>query len=237
MNTTLSFRKIRDSRAAAALAASLLLAAATPATLAGPTTSPTPQASKSESVGVAGGLAVGAAAGGPVGAIIGAAAGGWLGDRLHREKTAHALTRDELASALLRGNGLSMHVMFRTDDARLRADDESLVARFATLAAATPGAVVQVTGFADPRGSARHNAALAAERAAQVVARLVEAGLPLSHVVVSADLPDARPDSPADGGAPAVVETPDLDGFAFQRRVTLKIALPAAGEARVAQQR
>jgi len=45
-------------------------------------------AAKEESIGVGSGAAIGALAGGPIGLIVGAAFGGWLGDRMHTEKTA-----------------------------------------------------------------------------------------------------------------------------------------------------
>ncbi len=237
MNTKLPERKIRSHTVAAAVTAALLLAGPSLPAQAGDS-APTPRASKSESTGVASGFAVGAAAGGPIGALVGAAAGGWLGDRMHRERSAHARTRDALARADQRGGGLAMHLMFRTDESRLRADDEALVERFATLAAATPGAVVQVTGFADPRGAARHNAALAAERATTVAMRLVAAGLPAERLVVSSEAPlESAAATPAEAPQPAA-SAPDLDGYAFQRRVTLRIVVPpGADEARVAQRR
>ncbi len=225
MTTYPTLRKIRHPQVAAAMTATLLVLAGTPTTFAAKSAA-TPQASKSETAGVASGLAIGAAAGGPIGAIVGAAAGGWFGDRLHREKSATTLARDALARTRSREAGLTMHVMFRTDDAQPRADDEALVAQFATLAAGTPGAVVHVTGYTDPRGSARHNATLAAERAAQVAARLEKAGLASSRLVVSSETTAAVQAVPR-----------DLDGYAFQRRVTLKIALPAAAETQVAQRR
>jgi len=237
MNTPLNPRKNRDSNVIVAVAAILSTACPSLPALAGSASAPAPGASRSESTGVASGLAIGAAAGGPIGALVGAAAGGWLGDRMHRERTAHGRTRAELAGANLRAAGLSLHLMFRTDESRLRPDDEARVAQFATLAAATPGAVLQVTGFADPRGSATHNAALAAERAARVAARLVEAGMPGDRLVVSSETPDVASGGPADGGRATSAVPPDLDGYAFQRRVTLKIALPAGGEAQVAQRR
>lgn len=212
-----------------AYAAALLLAAGALAAHAGPT--PPPKASKSESAGVASGLAVGAAAGGPIGAILGAAAGGWLGDRMHRERTAHERTRSQLTAASLRGSGLSMNLMFRTDESRLQPDDAAALAQFAALAATTPGAVVHVTGFADPRGSATCNTALAAARASAVASRLVAAGLPFGQLVVSSETAgDVATLDPA-----ATTATPDLDGYAFQRRVTVRIGQGTPGEARVAQ--
>jgi outer membrane protein OmpA-like peptidoglycan-associated protein len=235
MNMPLKIRKIRDTRVAAAVAVALLLAAPSRPTLAAGEPGGAPRASKSESTGVAGGFAVGAAAGGPIGALLGAAAGGWLGDRMHREQTSHARTRDELARANQRGAGLAMHLMFRTDEARLRPDDEALVAQFAALAAATPGARVFVAGFADPRGAPRYNAALAAERAATVAARLAAAGLPAERLVVSSETAAVASDDPS--GAAPTASSPDLDGYAFQRRVTVQLVLPAGGEAQVAQRR
>ncbi len=240
MNTYPNFRKIRETRVAAAVAAALLLAGASLPVSAGTATAGgSPRASRPESAGVASGFAVGAAAGGPIGALVGAAAGGWLGDRMHREKAAHALTRDELAAAQLRGRGLSMNLMFRTDEATLRPDDEALVARFAALAATTPGAVVHVTGFADPRGTAAYNAALAAARAAAVAAKLVAAGMPAQRLVVSADTGDAGMQVAAEPEEVLAVaaSAPDLDGFAFQRRVSLVIAPAPHGDSRVAKGR
>jgi outer membrane protein OmpA-like peptidoglycan-associated protein len=228
-------RKLRHSPVGAAVAAALLAAVvalpASAGTVATPEGSTSSTASRPESIGVASGFAVGAAAGGPIGALVGAAAGGWLGDRMHREQAGHARTRDALAVANQRGAGLTVTVMFRTDDASVRAEDESLLAQFAALAAATPGATVQVTGFADPRGSARHNAALAAERASTVATRLVAAGLPADRLVVSSDV--APSPVPADGGVSAA----DLDGYALQRRVVVRIQPANPGAAAALAQR
>jgi outer membrane protein OmpA-like peptidoglycan-associated protein len=233
MNTSLTLRRIRQARIAAAVAAALLVGAPVAPTFADSAgATPSPRASKAEATGVASGFAVGAAAGGPIGALVGAAAGGWLGDRMHRERQTLEHTRDELAQAKLRGAGLTMHVMFRTDEAGLPASEDAPLAQFAALAAGTPGALVYVTGFADPRGTPRYNAALAAERATTVAARLVAAGLPAERLVVSSEtaaVPAAAMESSA--------ASPDLDGYAFQRRATLKIVLPAKGETRQALRR
>jgi outer membrane protein OmpA-like peptidoglycan-associated protein len=200
-------------RIGAAVAAALLCLAA-----AAPSRAAETRASRPESVGVAGGFAVGAAAGGPIGALVGAAAGGWLGDRMHRESRAHAMAREQLAAAEQRGDGLTLNLMFRTEEASLRPEDAPLLERFAAIAKATPGARVHVTGFADPRGTPRYNAALAASRASGVASRLVAAGLPETCLVIGADVASATPE-------PGTVAA-DLDGFAFQRRVTLRIEVP-----------
>lgn len=224
---------LRDRGCSAALAALLLLGAlALPAGRVAAadvaaTAESSSRASKPESVGVASGFVVGAAAGGPIGALVGAAAGGWFGDRMHRENHSHAVTRQQLAVADRRAAGLSMQVMFRTGDAQVRVDDEPLLAQFAALALATPEATVHVTGFADPRGSARYNAALVTERANNVAARLISAGVPADRLVVSGELAE-----------PAELTTAaDLDGYAFQRRVTLRIQAPATTRSGVLAQR
>jgi outer membrane protein OmpA-like peptidoglycan-associated protein len=233
MNTPLTLRKLRQARVAGAVAAALLVAAPSVPTFAGgsPVT-PATRASKSEATGVASGFAVGAAAGGPIGALVGAAAGGWLGDRMHRERQSLEHTRDQLAEASRRGAGLTMQVMFRTDESSVPVADQPLVAQFATLAATTPGAVVHVTGFADPRGTPRYNAALAAERAAAVAAQLVASGLPAERLVVSSETAVMATAGTEPGAAP-----PDLDGYALQRRATLQIVLPAEGRTLEARRR
>ncbi len=233
MNTHLNFRKIRESRVAAGVAAALLLAGESLPLSAGTAAAGgSPPASKTESAGVASGFAVGAAAGGPIGALVGAAAGGWLGDRMHRERQSLERTRDQLADARLRGAVLSPRVMFRTDESSVRADDDALVAQFASLAATMPGAMVHVTGCADPRGAPRSNATLAAERATTVAARLVAAGLPAERLVVDWETAVTPATGTEQGAA-----SPDLDGYALKRRATLKIVLPAQGKTREALRR
>ena len=92
--------------------------------------------------------------------------------------------------------------------------------------------MVHVTGFADPRGTTRYNAALATQRAAGIAARLVAAGIPADRLVVSSEVAAAI--APDAAGTPA-----DLDGYAFQRRVTLRIEVPstAATDVALAQRR
>lgn len=236
MNTLAIPRSSREIRIGAAIAAALACVATTVPVRADE--APPSRASRQESVGVASGFAVGAAAGGPIGALVGAAAGGWLGDRMHRESRGHALTREQLAAAQRRGDGLTLNLMFRTEEAAIRPDDAAPIAQFAALATGTPGAIVHVTGFADPRGTPRYNAALAAERARVVAARLVAAGVPAERLVVGSEVAAGTPTEAAAAGAVDPAPAPDLEGYAFQRRVTLRIELPAqAGEATLAQRR
>ena len=186
-------RSLHRTRAAAALLCLLpvLASAQTPA----------PSASKPEKTGVATGVLVGAAAGGPFGAMLGAATGAWIGDRYHR-KAVVARGAEELMLTL----------RFRTDSVQLEPDDTRELARYASVAAATRGTTIRITGFADPRGAADYNQQLSWRRAVAVAQALEAAGLPADRMIIEGKGALA----PADGPV-------DLDGFAFARRVTVSI--------------
>jgi outer membrane protein OmpA-like peptidoglycan-associated protein len=204
-------------------------------------------ASRQANIGVATGLAVGAVAGGPPGAFIGAAAGAWLGDTFHRQMQASGalaenLDRSEaertrlsgdvarlshsLASAETRANQLEqslsatdevgMDVNFRTDDSAIRAAAVTPLLKLGALAASMPDVKVQIVGYADPRGSAAYNLALSQRRAQAVATVLGCAGLPRERVVI-----EARGATVAPGGAG------DADDFALERRVSVRLMLPA----------
>lgn len=160
------------------------------------------QASREESTGVASGLVIGAAAGGPFGAIIGAATGAWVGDRFHAQRKA----------ALAAGN-LTHQVGFRTDSSTLESDAIENLRQVAELARRLPDLRVRVVGGADPRGDAQYNLELSQRRAAAVAAVLREAGVDA-----------ARLDVQGVGAAVATTATPDPDGWAFARRVTVTLA-------------
>jgi outer membrane protein OmpA-like peptidoglycan-associated protein len=68
-----------------------------------------------------------------------------------------------------------------------------------------------VSGYADPRGSKEYNTALSKDRAESVAAVLTNAGLDKDRVVIEAL------------GANGASETGDLDDYAFQRRVSVKL--------------
>jgi outer membrane protein OmpA-like peptidoglycan-associated protein len=200
-------------------------------------------ASKQENIGVVTGLAVGAAAGGPVGAIVGAAAGAWLGDRYHKQ----AVARKELAAGLdksesdrtrlaknvteLNGSlaqeqergeqlGLALShtdevqtdVSFRTNDDSIQTQAMSPLMKLGALAAALPDAKVRVSGYADPRGSMAVNEALSKRRADAVAAVLASAGVSPDRLIVEAH-----------GKSEATSAEGDIDGYAFDRRVTVRI--------------
>jgi outer membrane protein OmpA-like peptidoglycan-associated protein len=200
-------------------------------------------ASKQENIGVVTGLAVGAAAGGPIGAIVGAAAGAWLGDRYHKQAVARtALTQDldksegdrtRLAQNVTELNGTLAHeqehgeqldlvlshtdevgtdVSFRTNDDSIQTQAMSPLLKLGGLAAALPDAKVHIVGYADPRGSDAVNEALSRRRAEAVAAVLATAGVSKDRLIVEAH-----------GKSAATSSDGDLDGYAFDRRVTVRI--------------
>jgi outer membrane protein OmpA-like peptidoglycan-associated protein len=205
------------------------------------------KASKQESIGVASGLAVGAAAGGPFGAVIGAAVGALIGDKYHKQVEAkHALadglsqseaargqltsdlTRtqlrgEQLGQALEQSKNLEATVAFRTGAAELSEEDVSRLQTLGALAGGLGDVKVRVSGYADPRGSESFNAALSERRADAVAHVLAEAGVSPDRLMIEAY---GEKESKSTQG--------DLDGYAFERRVTVRIE-PAGKEASVAQ--
>jgi outer membrane protein OmpA-like peptidoglycan-associated protein len=198
------------------------------------------KSSKPENVGVMSGLVIGAFAGGPVGAIVGAAGGAILGERYHRKDVKNAelsasLSKSEvekgvlmadLSQAMAHGEKLGQELDatvgktrdleaafgFRTNDANLTADDVARLQKIGTLAGALPQVKVRVSGFTDPRGSEEFNAALSQRRADSVAGVLSAAGIPADRIVIEAH--GEQDSSSMDG---------DLEGYAFERRVTVRI--------------
>ncbi len=200
-------------------------------------------ASKQESIGVLSGLAVGAVAGGPVGAIFGAAAGAWLGDRYHKQAVQNthlsedlsktegermllaqnlAKVNDSLVETEARNSQLDQavkltdeietEVSFRTDDASINTQAMSPLLKLGALAASLPDVKVRVAGYADPRGTEDYNDALSQRRAEAVADVLASAGVPRDHLIVEGH---GKTESTSLDG--------DLDGYAFDRRVTVRI--------------
>jgi outer membrane protein OmpA-like peptidoglycan-associated protein len=200
--------------------------------------------SKQENIGVLSGFTIGAAAGGPFGAVIGAAGGALLGQRYHRQAEEKAslaanLSQSEAARGKLQGDlvqtqahgeqlgqaldrtrNLEAAVGFRTGDDTLSSDDVARLQKLGSLAGVLSEVKVRVSGYADPRGSESLNAALSERRADAVAHVLAEAGVDPSRLVVEAH--GERESKSAEG---------DLDGYAFERRVTVRIEQAGAGAA------
>jgi outer membrane protein OmpA-like peptidoglycan-associated protein len=226
----------------ACLAAAPLLAAETP--------DDRGRASKQADAGAVAGLAIGAAAAGPVGAVIGASAGVVLGEHYHKKAQqaatlASALKKSEaerthleqslaqldsrLAQEKARGeqldatlqhtDELGLDVSFRTDDDAVTAQDMGPLLKFGALVASMPQAQVLVAGFADPRGSEAYNNELSLHRAECVAAVLTLVGVPRERIAIEAHGKSGAGD--ADG---------DLDAYALERRVTVRLQLPPLGQ-------
>jgi outer membrane protein OmpA-like peptidoglycan-associated protein len=208
-------------------------------------------ASKQENIGVFTGLAVGAAAGGPIGAMVGVIAGAWLGDHYHRQSVAnHALAarNHDLTASLSRSeedrrglagrldlttqsltatqaqqaeldrtvqlsDDIETDVGFKTADASVNDLQLPALRKIGALAASLPpGAKVRVDGYADPRGPATLNDDLSLRRAEAVALMLEKAGCPQEKLVIAAH-----------GSAQSTSPHGDLDAYAFDRRVTVRL--------------
>ena len=114
---------------------------------------------------------------------------------------------------------LQTDVSFRTNEASISAQAMAPLLKLGALAAAMPDVKVRVAGYADPRGSDALNDALSQHRAQAVAAVLAGAGLAQDRLIVEAH------------GKCESTSTPgDLDGYAFDRRVTVRLERPGADE-------
>jgi outer membrane protein OmpA-like peptidoglycan-associated protein len=240
----------RSSLAPVALVAALAGAAAALPAKAADTTDQRGQASVQSDVGVVTGLAVGAAAAGPVGAMVGAAAGALIGDSYHRQKQSAATLAQHLSASetersrlnervtelsgslsqsearervldqqLQQADDTGLDVSFRTDDDSVTAQAMSPLLKLGALVASLPQARVRIAGFADARGPQAYNEDLSRRRAENVAAVLACAGVPRERMLIEAH---GRSESKSAAG--------DLDAYALERRVTVRVQLPPVGQ-------
>jgi outer membrane protein OmpA-like peptidoglycan-associated protein len=213
------------------------------------------QGSKQADIGVVTGLTVGALAAGPAGAVIGAGVGALIGDGYHRQAQASAaLTQalnqseaqraalahdvarldssltaaraagEQLDRTLQNADELALDVSFRTDDDSVTVQFMSPLLKLGALAASMPQARLQIAGYADPRGSDAWNDALSLRRAESVAAVLAAAGMPRERLTVEAH-----------GKSESTCAAGDLDAYALERRVTVRLQIPS-GAGQVASQ-
>jgi outer membrane protein OmpA-like peptidoglycan-associated protein len=222
---------------ACAVAAALPCAAgdASPGTETVTVQSKKPAAPLEEHIGFFGGAAIGAVAGGPFGAVAGGVIGVLLGEHIHKQKVAnHELAASlsgsnadkakltqtvmQLDSSLDYARELTMNIAFRTGDAHLTAQDIDQLTTLGQLAGSISDVKIQVSGYADPRGDAVYNAGLSMDRAQSVAAVLISAGMKEDQLVIEAL------------GAKDAAQTGNVDDYAFERRVSVKLisAAPAA---------
>jgi outer membrane protein OmpA-like peptidoglycan-associated protein len=233
---------------ALACGAALAAAAATLPAWADDTNNPPNTGSKQSDIGVVTGITVGALAAGPFGAVAGAAAGALLGDHYHRQAQTSAQLSDSLGKSeaerarlaenvaqldsslaqaradgerldqtLERTDEVGLDVTFRTDDDSVLAQSMSPLLKLGALVASIPQARVRIDGYADSRGSDAWNDALSLRRVESVAAVLVAAGVPRERLVLEAH--GKHQATPPDG---------DLDTYALERKVTVRLQLERA---------
>jgi outer membrane protein OmpA-like peptidoglycan-associated protein len=189
---------------------------------------PGKSAAAEENIGFFSGLAIGAVAGGPIGAIAGGITGALLGEHYHKQKVLnHTLAADlsgsnaerakltqtvmQLGGSLDNAQRLTVNIAFRTGASKLTVEDIEQLTTLGKLAGSIAGVKIQVSGYADPRGSEQYNQDLSKERAESVAAVLSNAGLGQERIVITAL------------GTNGASKTGNPDDYAFQRRVSVKL--------------
>lgn len=207
--------------------------------------------------GLLAGGATGALVAGPPGLIAGAMLGGFLTDRevkvrrhaelenelavlaveqenLRARESRHRARQSELEQRLQEQQALATHqvdagvltgglefsVGFRTASADLPEHALGALDALAGLLAAVPGMELRLDGYADPRGSSATNQALSEARAAAIRAYLVGVG-------VAPERMRATGHGAAQSLLPEGVADPD--GWALQRRVSIRLDYPVDG--------
>ncbi len=136
-----------------------------------------------------------------------------LADLAQRLGELEALAESRVDAGLL-AQGLELEVGFRTDSAGLPDGASDALEALAGLLLAAPQLMVHLDGYADPRGTERHNLELSAARAEAVRDGLVKAGISPERIFLTAH------------GAPAALApeaSADPDGWALQRRVSIRL--------------
>jgi len=200
---------------------------------------------KEERIGVGSGAVIGALVGGPVGFIIGAAAGGKLGDsfgnksdRIENLQSSLEQSQDSVAD-LERGvdklsgeiehlqsvarpelvslmqAGINMDLLFRTDEFALTDTTGDRLAQMAASLATMQGVRIKLDGFADERGDEIYNHALSERRVEFVRNLFITAGVHPTRISTSAH-------------GESVAQTPDVDSYALERRVSVKLFIDNA---------
>jgi len=128
--------------------------------------------------------------------------------------------RAELDRTVQLSDDLETDVAFRTDDASINNLQRPALSKIGALAASLPpGAKVRIDGYADPRGTANFNDDLSLRRAEAVALALVKAGCPRDRLVIEGH-----------GASQSTSPRGDLDAYAFDRRVTVRLEGPAVAQ-------
>lgn len=205
--------------------------------------------SKEAKIGMASGVVAGALIGGPFGAGVGFIIGSVIGDHAKQVRDTNKKARilegelisvqeqlESAQSALIKASEksgddpmlaqlaqrLRADVLFRTKSAELDPDSQSKLTDLAGVIAKYPGLVIEIDGYADPRGKADENLELSQQRASAVRSALIVGG--------------ANPDSiriAAHGETLSTAAKDDMEAYAWERRVSLSVT--AKEESQVAQ--
>ncbi|NNF62085.1 MAG: OmpA family protein [Gammaproteobacteria bacterium] len=215
-----------------------------------------------QNIGISSGMVVGAVAAGPVGAIIGAAVGAHYADNVKRAgqvpglKSNLAATSGELEQARTRVarlnrslfdtraelaqlgeemsgllleraavEGLQMEVLYPTGKSKLSDSAKARLQRLAELLEKLPDMTVRLDGYADPRGDASYNEDLSRHRAEAVRDALIAAGIAAERIALHAH-----------GEGTSVSGAGDLDAYAFERMVRVRLFDAGNDATQVAQQ-
>jgi len=129
--------------------------------------------------------------------------------------------RAELDRTVQLSDDIETDVAFRTAGASINDLQLPALRKLGALAASLPpGAKVQIDGYADPRGPATLNDDLSLRRAEAVALTLEQAGCPQDRLVITAH-----------GSADSTSPSGDLDAYAFDRRVTVRLQGAAVAQA------
>jgi outer membrane protein OmpA-like peptidoglycan-associated protein len=207
--------------------------------------------SKEQKIGMASGAVAGAFIAGPFGAavgfIIGTAAGSHAEQVRATAKKATSLeaqlaaTQAELSSAQSaiakaaeKSNAdpmltelaqrLRADVLFRTASAELDPTSASKLVDLAAVLTNYPGLVIEIDGYADPRGKAGENFELSQQRASAVRAALIVGGADPNSIRVAAH-----------GEQLSTAAKNDMEAYAWERRVSLSVLPGTKGTAESGQ--
>ena len=121
--------------------------------------------------------------------------------------------RAELDRTVQLSDDIETDVDFKTADASVNDMQLPALRKLGALAASLPpGAKVRIDGYADPRGPATLNDDLSLRRAEAVALTLEKAGCPQDKLVIAAH-----------GSSQSTSPKGDLDAYAFDRRVTVRL--------------
>lgn len=127
--------------------------------------------------------------------------------------TAVKSQRAELDRTVQLSDDIETDVGFKTADASINSMQLPALRKIGALAASLPpGTKVRIDGYADPRGAATFNDDLSLRRAEAVALTLEKSGCPQDKLVIAAH-----------GSSGSTSPRGDLDAYAFDRHVTVRL--------------